>query len=107
MATTAGRSTSVPSLTAALNDYIVFGAKNLVSYVGENTYPVHIELRGKNLTDTPIASSTSKAVCITSTGSTTKTCSSSKRNLMHWMNNREQQFRPLSFLKFSCRRASP
>ena len=30
----------------------VFGAKNLVSYVGEETYPVHIELRGKNLTDT-------------------------------------------------------
>ena len=42
----------MPSLTAALNDYIVFGAKNLVSYVGEETYPVHIELRGKNLTDT-------------------------------------------------------
>ena len=41
----------MPSLTAALNDYIVFGAKNLVSYVGEETYPVHIELRGKNLTD--------------------------------------------------------
>ena len=39
----------MPSLTAALNDYIVFGAKNLVSYVGEETYPVHIELRGKNL----------------------------------------------------------
>ena len=38
--------------TSALNDYIVFGAKNLVSYVGEETYPVHIELRGKNLTDT-------------------------------------------------------
>ena len=42
----------MPSLTAALNDYIVFGAKNLVNYVGEETYPVHIELRGKNLTDT-------------------------------------------------------
>ena len=42
----------MPSLTQALNDYIVFGAKNLVSYVGEETYPVHIELRGKNLTDT-------------------------------------------------------
>ena len=42
----------MPSLTAALNDYIVFGAKNLVSYVGEETCPVHIELRGKNLTDT-------------------------------------------------------
>ncbi len=42
----------MPSLTAALNDYIVFGAKNMVSYVGEETYPVHIELRGKNLTDT-------------------------------------------------------
>ena len=42
----------MPSLTAALNDYIVFGAKNLVGYVGEETYPVHIELRGKNLTDT-------------------------------------------------------
>ena len=42
----------MPSLTTALNDYIVFGAKNLVSYVGEETYPVHIELRGKNLTDT-------------------------------------------------------
>ena len=42
----------MPSLTAALNDYIVFGAKNLVSYVGEESYPVHIELRGKNLTDT-------------------------------------------------------
>ena len=41
----------MPSLTAALNDYIVFGAKNLVSYVGEDTYPVHIELRGKNLPD--------------------------------------------------------
>ena len=26
----------MPSLTAALNDYIVFGAKNLVSYVGED-----------------------------------------------------------------------
>ena len=42
----------MPSLTAALNDYIVFGAKNLVGYVGEETYPVHIELRGKNLPDT-------------------------------------------------------
>ena len=42
----------MPSLTAALNDYIVFGAKNMVSYVGEETYPVHIELRDKNLTDT-------------------------------------------------------
>ena len=41
----------MPSLTAALNDYIVFGAKNLVSYVGEETCPVHIELRGRNLTD--------------------------------------------------------
>ena len=39
----------MPSLTAALNDYIVFGAKNLVGYVGEDTCPVHIELRGKNL----------------------------------------------------------
>ncbi len=42
----------MPSLTAALNGYIVFGAKNLVGYVGEETCPVHIELRGKNLTDT-------------------------------------------------------
>ena len=42
----------MPSLTAALNDYIVFGAKNLVIYVGEETCPVHIELHGKNLTDT-------------------------------------------------------
>ena len=41
----------MPSLTAALNDYIVFGAKNLVSYVGEETCPVHIELHGRNLTD--------------------------------------------------------
>lgn len=41
----------MPSLTAALNDYIVFGAKNLVGYVGEETSPVHIELHGKNLTD--------------------------------------------------------
>ena len=39
----------MPSLTAALNDYIVFGAKNLVGYIGEETHPVHIELRGKNL----------------------------------------------------------
>ena len=37
----------MPSLTAALNDYIVFGAKNLVSYVGEETCPVHIELHGR------------------------------------------------------------
>ncbi len=39
----------MPSVTAALNDYIVFGAKNLVGYFDEETYPVHIELRGKNL----------------------------------------------------------
>ncbi|MBQ9186570.1 MAG: hypothetical protein IJ144_01945 [Prevotella sp.] len=41
----------MPSVTAALNDYIVFGAKNLVGYIGEETAPVHIELRGKNLPD--------------------------------------------------------
>lgn len=41
----------MPSLTAALNDYIVFGAKNLVGYIGEVVSPVHIELRGKNLPD--------------------------------------------------------
>ena len=39
----------MPSVTAALNDYIVFGAKKLVGYIGEETSPVHIELRGKNL----------------------------------------------------------
>ena len=39
----------MPSVTAALNDYIMFGAKNLVGYFGEETSPVHIELRGKNL----------------------------------------------------------
>lgn len=40
----------MPSVTAALNDYIVFGAKNLVGYTGETVVsPVHIELRGKNL----------------------------------------------------------
>ena len=39
----------LPSLTAALNEYIVFGAKNLVGYISEETHPVHIELRGKNL----------------------------------------------------------
>ena len=39
----------MPSVTAALNDYIVFGAKNLVGYIGETVCPVHIELRGKNL----------------------------------------------------------
>ena len=39
----------MPSMIAALNDYIVFGAKNLVGYTGDEIIPVHIELRGKNL----------------------------------------------------------
>ena len=41
----------MPSVTAALNDYIAFGAKNLVGFTGETVSPVHIELRGKNLPD--------------------------------------------------------
>ena len=41
----------MPSLTAALNDYIMFGAKNLVRYIGEEIGPVKIELRGNNMTN--------------------------------------------------------
>lgn len=41
----------MPSLTEALNEYIVFGAKTLIAYTGKETSPVHIELRGKHLPD--------------------------------------------------------